>query len=91
MAEHEGVQPKSAVPAKPESETVSGIVVTDHDKEVVKHAREVLKKEAEKSDVTDGPADNLTGDASDSPVDHIVSPDPYKKAFPPGPDDPTKA
>lgn len=80
--------PQSA--PKPASETAEG-VVTDHAQEVVKHAREVLKEEAKKSDITDGPADNLTGDASKSPEDHVFSADPYKKAFPPGPDDPTKA
>ncbi|MBM4570264.1 hypothetical protein GS534_24125 [Rhodococcus hoagii] len=87
-------QHDQTAPAKPVAETpdtVAGIVVTEHDKAVVDHSREVLKKEAEKSDITNGPADNLTGDASQSPVDHITSPDLYKKAFPPGPDDPTKA
>jgi hypothetical protein len=65
-------------------------VVSDHNQELVDAARKVLKEEAEKTEGTDGPADNFSGDASESPVDHVFSNDPYKKAFPPGPDDPSK-
>jgi hypothetical protein len=101
MAEHEkaeapkasehvnehGVDPQSTANVVNPGEATA---VTDENLEQVAHAREVLKKEAESSDVTDGPADNFTGDASDDAADHIFSNDPYKKAFPPGPDDPSK-
>lgn len=64
--------------------------VTEHDLAVVDYARKVLKEEAEGMEETDGPADTFTGSSSDDPHDHVFSNDPYKKAFPPGPADPSK-
>lgn len=68
----------------------SEIPVADHAQALVDHAREVLKEECKHRDDTDGPADNRTGSQSDSLKDHVLSMDPFKKAIPPGPDDPSK-
>ncbi len=57
---------------------------------IVEYQLDVLRKEAEKRDDTDGPADNVSGDQSEKFADHVKSMDPFKKAFPPGPDDITK-
>jgi hypothetical protein len=66
-------------------------VVTEHDKAVIDHAREVIAKEYEDDPDTDGPADTATGEPEGTTLhDHMFSPDPFKRAFPPGPTDPTK-
>lgn len=73
------------------TEPGAGTVVTQHHLDVVEEAKRVLSEEAEYMDETDGPGDSASLDNSDDPAhDHVFSPDPFKKAFPPGPDDPTK-
>lgn len=80
-----------ATAANAAKEDVKGEVYeVDATQDIVDKNREVLKEEAKNMEGTNGPADNVTGDASESPADHIFSNDPYKKAFPPGPDDPSK-
>lgn len=52
--------------------------------------RERISNELKDSDKydSDGLASNVTGDASEKDADHFFSPDPAKRAFPPGPDSP---
>ena len=61
----------------------------DLNKAIVDDARAVLKEHAENLKGTDGPADNVTGSTASSKEDLLgLTPDPYARAFPPGPDDP---
>jgi hypothetical protein len=83
-----GVDPVTTDPViSPEG---SATVVTEHNKAQIDHAREVVAKEFEDDPDTDGPADNYSGSQSDELHDHQFSPDPFKRAFPPVPSDPTK-
>jgi hypothetical protein len=83
-----GVDPVTTDPViSPEG---SATVVTEHDKAVIDHAREVVAKEYEDNPDTDGPADTYDGSQSDKLEDHQFSADPFKRAFPPVPHDPTK-
>lgn len=89
----DAVKPEPRHSSKDEDDAakVEAVPYDEHAQKVIDQNREVLKKEAEGVDELAGPADNLTGDASEKPEDHITSYDVYKKAFPPGPDDPSKA
>jgi hypothetical protein len=64
-------------------------VLKEANKEIVDHARKVLRDEAKHEEHTDGPADNRSGSTAKSAADLFgANPDPYARAFPPGPDDP---
>lgn len=58
----------------------------------IKKDRERISNELRDSDKYDsnGLGDTASGDASTKASDHILSSDPAKRAFPPGPDDPSK-
>lgn len=77
-------------PNKVVSSEDSATIIQQHHLDEVKLNLDRIKEETEGMDETDGPADNLNGDASEDPADHFLSPDPFKKAFPPGPDDISK-
>lgn len=84
-----GVDPVTTDPILNDPEDAT--IVTEHAKAVVDHNREVLKKEAEDMDETDGPADTVTGEPEGTTAhDHVFSNDPWKRTFPPGPADPSK-
>ena len=62
----------------------------DHVADQIDADWENLRKGSENLDFTEGPGDHWTGDASEHASEHMFSRDPFKRAFPPGPDDPRK-